>query len=281
MLGNNKDIGVTIKLHKCFTKVVSHRSLILVSLDFERKQTRHYQRQKRLYKLRSLWGKWPQNSIGLKDECVFVHTSALFSNPPYSPGDIMKAWWRHQMEIVFALLATCGRWKTAVWSMYGDRAPVNLQTARKSTTRMYMMTSSNGNSFRVTGPLCAELTGHRWVPLPKASDAELDVFFDLCLNKQLSKQSWGWWVDTPACSLWRHCNEIYVLHVNPDPPPPPPPPPNTHTHTCTQAREMCHITREISLLFPAMFATGVLINALCFAIYKVQFTQKKNIAVMS
>ena len=36
-----------------------------------------------------------------------------------------------------------------------------------------MMTSSNGNIFRVTGPLCGELTGYRWIPLTKASDAEL------------------------------------------------------------------------------------------------------------
>ena len=36
-----------------------------------------------------------------------------------------------------------------------------------------MMTSSNGNIFRFTGPLCGEFTGHRWIPLTKASDAEL------------------------------------------------------------------------------------------------------------
>ena len=39
-----------------------------------------------------------------------------------------------------------------------------------------MMTSSNGNNFRVTGPLCGEFTGHRWIPLTKASDAELWCF---------------------------------------------------------------------------------------------------------
>ena len=39
-----------------------------------------------------------------------------------------------------------------------------------------MMTSSNGNIFRVTGPLCGENTGHRWIPLTKASDAELWCF---------------------------------------------------------------------------------------------------------
>ena len=69
------------------------------------------------------------------------------------------------------------------------------------------MTSSNGNLFRVTGPLCGEITGHRWIPLTKASEAELWFFFHLCLNKRLSKQSWGWWFETPSPSLWRHRNE--------------------------------------------------------------------------
>ena len=40
----------------------------------------------------------------------------------------------------------------------------------------HRMTSSNGNIFRVTGPLCGEFTGRRWIPLTKASDAELWCF---------------------------------------------------------------------------------------------------------
>ena len=39
-----------------------------------------------------------------------------------------------------------------------------------------MTMSSNGNIFRVTGPLCGEFTGARWIPRPKASDAELSCF---------------------------------------------------------------------------------------------------------
>ena len=27
------------------------------------------------------------------------------------------------------------------------------------------------------------------------------------LNKGLSKQSWGWWFETPSRPIWRHCNE--------------------------------------------------------------------------
>ena len=40
----------------------------------------------------------------------------------------------------------------------------------------YMMTSSNGNIFRVTGHLCGEFTGSRWIPRTKASEAELWYF---------------------------------------------------------------------------------------------------------
>ena len=32
------------------------------------------------------------------------------------------------------------------------------------------------------------------------------VFFDLRLNKPLSKQSWGWWFEMLLSRLWRHCN---------------------------------------------------------------------------
>ena len=39
-----------------------------------------------------------------------------------------------------------------------------------------IMMSSNGNMFRITGPLWGEFTGHRWIPLTKASFAELWCF---------------------------------------------------------------------------------------------------------
>ena len=75
-----------------------------------------------------------------------------------------------------------------------------------------MITSSNGNIFRVTGPLCGEFTGYRWIPLTKASDADRWYFFDLRLNKRLSKHSWGWWFETQSRSLWRHCNVYKWTH---------------------------------------------------------------------
>ena len=74
-----------------------------------------------------------------------------------------------------------------------------------------MMTSSNGNIFRVTGHLYGEFTGHWWIPARRPVTRSFDVFFDLHLNKRLGKQWWGWWFDTPSCSLWGHCNEKGIL----------------------------------------------------------------------
>ena len=83
----------------------------------------------------------------------------------------------------------------------------NIHCPRFLENSYNMMTSSNGNICCVTSPLCGEFTG----PFTKASDAELDVFFHLCLKKRLSKQSQGWWFETPSPSLWRHCN---VQHID-------------------------------------------------------------------
>ena len=40
-------------------------------------------------------------------------------------------------------------------------------------------------------------------PAQKPVTRSFDVFFDLRLNKRLSKQSWGWLFETPSRPLWR------------------------------------------------------------------------------
>ena len=78
----------------------------------------------------------------------------------------------------------------------------------------YMMTSSNGSIFRFTGPFCAEFASHRWIPLTKANVMRsFDVFFDLRLNKRLSKHSGRRWFKTVSRSLWRHCNEMSQIFL--------------------------------------------------------------------
>ena len=43
-------------------------------------------------------------------------------------------------------------------------------------------------------------------PAQRSVTRSFDVFYDLRLNKRLSKHSWGWWFETPSRPLWRHCN---------------------------------------------------------------------------
>ena len=72
----------------------------------------------------------------------------------------------------------------------------------------YMMTSPNGNISRVTG-LCEEnpsVTGG--FPSQRTVTRSFDGFFQLHLNKWLSKQSRRRWFETPLCLLWRHSNKL-------------------------------------------------------------------------
>ena len=99
-------------------------------------------------------------------------------------------------------------------------------------------TSSNGNIFHITGPLWGEPSvtagivlwmhpaNDRWCynvtpsligwahsqndnctgrfPSQRPVMWSFDVFFDLRLNKRLSKQSRHRWFETPLSSFWRH-----------------------------------------------------------------------------
>ena len=44
-------------------------------------------------------------------------------------------------------------------------------------------------------------------PTQRPVTRSFDVFFDLHLNKRLSKQSWGWWFEMLSHPLWRHRDE--------------------------------------------------------------------------
>ena len=50
-------------------------------------------------------------------------------------------------------------------------------------------------------------------PAQRPVTRSFDIFFDLRLNKRLSKQSWGWWFETLSRPLWRHCNELNLRRI--------------------------------------------------------------------
>ena len=73
---------------------------------------------------------------------------------------------------------------------------INHQWDARAERSRRMISSSNENIFRVTGPIS---------PVNSPVMQIVDVFFDLRRNKMLSKQPWGWWFKTPSRSLWRNC----------------------------------------------------------------------------
>ena len=118
------------------------------------------------------------------------------------------------------------RWEFILYiktHFYGGALTLHFMEEHSSPTSIFpvfMMKSSNGNMFRVTGfyawnspvtawnsPVTGEFPSHR--PVTRS----FDVFFDLRLNKRLSKQPRHQWFETPSGSLWRHC---YVV-PNSDP----------------------------------------------------------------
>ena len=95
------------------------------------------------------------------------------------------------------MMAIASDWKT--WDMI-----IVSQHKNKYSNDVHvisMMTSSNGNIFRVTGHLCGEFTGPGEFPTQRPVTRRFDVYFDLRLNKRLCKQSWGWWFETLLCPL--------------------------------------------------------------------------------
>ena len=73
-----------------------------------------------------------------------------------------------------------------------------------------MLTSWRHQTFSTLLFVCAgnsPVTGE--FPSQRPVMRSFDVFFDLHLNKRLSKQSRRWWFGTPSRPLWRHCNDLW------------------------------------------------------------------------
>ena len=99
----------------------------------------------------------------------------------------MDPWWRHQMY-------------------HGERDGLTAISwwRHQMETFSALLAICAGNS-----PVTGEFSAQR--PVRRS----FDVFFDLRPNKRLSKQSWGWWFDTPSRPLWCHWNVLQKSHDAP------------------------------------------------------------------
>ena len=93
------------------------------------------------------------------------------------------------------------------------------------------MTLSNGNIFRVTRPSCGEFTGHRWIPLTKASDAGHWCF------PWSAPESRRRWFETLSRLLLRHCNDKIKPQIE-----------RRETHRCTFERYFYNVPNFVMII---------------------------------
>ena len=115
---------------------------------------------------------------------------------------------QNSREIIISKLNLRGRIKFAdnlrkpvVKASYDNLAKFGLYSTLDSPVLhamwFSMMTSSNGNIFRATGPLCGEFIAPGEFPTQRPVARSFDVFFDLCLNN-------GWVNNRKAGDLRRY-----------------------------------------------------------------------------
>ena len=110
---------------------------------------------------------------------------------------------RCKMFIWRCSVCGCWCWNIVASSTYVIRVPLHKSSILQykiAWWRHQMLTI-----FRVTGPLWGAFIGHQWIPLTKSVTRSFDVFFDLRLNKRLSKQSRWWWFE-----IWNLCSMVHV-----------------------------------------------------------------------
>ena len=73
----------------------------------------------------------------------------------------------------------------------------------------------NWKHFPGFRPFLKGTTDYGWIPLTKVSDTEFWRFFDMRLNKRMSKQSRYRWSQTPCRSLSRHYNVKRMFKAQP------------------------------------------------------------------
>ena len=86
----------------------------------------------------------------------------------------------------------CGNWEQ------------NCESMGCSVVCFVMMASSNGNIFRVTGPLWRESIGNRWITPTKCSDTELMIFSLICASTKD-------WVNSGDLQLYRAHYDVTVM----------------------------------------------------------------------
>ena len=126
-------------------------------------------------------GNWDQD----KDQAAWACLNSLCA----------EWFWRNfAFSIIFQHQNGAGSWNYSSWTWWWHQME----------TFSVLLAICTGNS-----PVTGEFPAQR--PVMRS----FDVFFDLHLNKQMSKQWWGWWFEMPLCPLYDVTvlrRTLFILH---------------------------------------------------------------------
>ena len=161
----------------------------------------------------------------LKDECIWRTISLGFVAKGTNEKSALEPFRHHTItrnnadlfsvtpfnEILFKIQSSStSRTLVELWfPMTKDSSKSSQQDYEQFTWWPHQM-----ETFSALLAICAgnsPITGE--FPTQRPVTRSFDVFFDLRLNKRLSKRSWGWWFETPSCPSWHHCNEQWPCTV--------------------------------------------------------------------
>ena len=90
----------------------------------------------------------------------------------------------------------------------------------------------------------------------KANDAEVSCFYDVQLNKRMSKQLGCWWFETPWRSSWGHCSEFDNIYWTYDVP--------NNFHLISISKQSTNVPCTVFTLYIFADLCGLFIHQLLF-----------------
>ena len=111
--------------------------------------------------------------------------------------------WNQWRPVYWHIYSSAAHWANIVYPKNWAHGSCFVAFCRRLTWCRHQMETFSALLAICAGnsPASAEFPARR--PVTRS----FDIFFDLCLNKRLRKQSWGWWFETLSRPLWRHCND--------------------------------------------------------------------------
>ena len=115
---------------------------------------------------------------------------------PEFNNSVIHLWnrWRHPSWTEKSEISR-GTWSVNIYATNNERPCPSRRHQMKTFSALLALCVENSPD---TGEL----------PSQRSVRRSFDIFFDLGLNKRLSKQLKSWWFETTSCSLWRHHNVL-------------------------------------------------------------------------